>query len=39
VLAVFLSLMFLGQTGVWGVVAAVAILFLGVYMWAFEPAG
>jgi cytochrome c oxidase subunit 1 len=39
VLAVFLSLMFLGQTGVWGVVVAVAILFLGVYMWAFEPAG
>jgi cytochrome c oxidase subunit 1 len=39
VLAVFLSLMFLGHTGVWGVVAAVGILFLGVYMWAFEPAG
>jgi hypothetical protein len=31
--------MFLGHTGVWGVVAAVGILFLGVYMWAFEPAG
>ena len=39
VLAVFLSLMFLGHTGVWGVVAATAVLFLGVYMWAFEPAG
>jgi cytochrome c oxidase subunit 1 len=39
VLSVLLSLMFLGQTGVWGVVAATAILFLGVYMWAFEPAG
>jgi cytochrome c oxidase subunit 1 len=39
VLGVLVSLMFLGQTGVWGVVAATAILFLGVYMWAFEPAG
>jgi cytochrome c oxidase subunit I len=39
VLAVLVSLMFLGHTGVWGVVAATAILFLGVYMWAFEPAG
>jgi cytochrome c oxidase subunit 1 len=39
VLSVLLSLMFLAHTGVWGVVASVAILFLGVYMWAFEPAG
>jgi cytochrome c oxidase subunit I len=39
VLSVLVSLMFLAYTGVWGVVAAVAILFLGVYMWAFEPAG
>ncbi len=39
VLGVLLSLMFLAHTGVWGVVAATAILFLGVYMWAFEPAG
>jgi hypothetical protein len=39
VLAVLLSLMFLSHTGVVGVVAAVGILFLGVCMWAFEPAG
>jgi cytochrome c oxidase subunit I len=39
VLSVLLSLMFLSHTGVAGVVAAVAVLFLGVYMWAFEPAG
>jgi cytochrome c oxidase subunit 1 len=39
VLAVFVSLMVLGHTGVWGVVAAVALLFLGVYKWAYEPAG
>ena len=39
VLAVFMSLMFLGTTGVWGVVASTALLFIGVYMWAFEPAG
>jgi cytochrome c oxidase subunit I len=39
VLSVLLSLMFLAHTGVWGVIASVAVLFLGVYMWAFEPAG
>jgi cytochrome c oxidase subunit 1 len=39
VLSVFLSLMFLSHFGPLGVVVAVGILFLGVYMWAFEPAG
>jgi cytochrome c oxidase subunit 1 len=39
--AVFTSLMVLGHTGghVWAVVAAVLLLFFGVYRWAFEPAG
>ena len=39
VLSVFLSLMFLSHFGPLGIVVAVGILFLGVYMWAFEPAG
>jgi cytochrome c oxidase subunit 1 len=39
VLSVLASLMFLSHTGVPGVIAAVGILFLGVFMWAFEPAG
>jgi cytochrome c oxidase subunit I len=39
VLGVLASLMFLSHTGVPGVVVAVGILFLGVFMWAFEPAG
>jgi hypothetical protein len=39
VLSVFLSLMFLSHFGPLGVVVAAGILFLGVYMWAFEPAG
>jgi cytochrome c oxidase subunit 1 len=39
VLAVFVSLMVMGHTGVWGIVASFALLFLGVYKWAYEPAG
>ena len=39
VLSVFLSLMFLSHFGPLGVVVGVGILFLGIYMWAFEPAG
>jgi cytochrome c oxidase subunit I len=39
VLSVLLSLMFLSQFGPLGVVVAVGILFLGVFKWAFEPAG
>ena len=38
VAAVFISLMMLPKLGPAGVVAAVLILFLGVYKWAFEPA-
>ena len=41
VTAVFVSLMLLGhdKAGAWLVVASVALLFFGVYRWAFEPAG
>ncbi|HEY3012742.1 MAG TPA: cytochrome c oxidase subunit I [Gemmatimonadales bacterium] len=39
VLSVLLSLMFLSHFGPLGVVVAAGILFLGVFMWAFEPAG
>ena len=41
VTAIFVSLMLLGhdKAGAWPVVASVALLFLGVYKWAFEPAG
>jgi cytochrome c oxidase subunit 1 len=35
---VFMSLMLLPKLGPLGVVAAVAVLFLGVFKWAFEPA-
>jgi cytochrome c oxidase subunit 1 len=39
VLGVLVALMALDKTGVPGVVAAVALLFFGVYKWAYEPAG
>jgi cytochrome c oxidase subunit I len=41
VAAVFISLMLLGhdKAGAWLVAASVALLFFGVYRWAFEPAG
>ena len=39
VLAVFVSLMVMGYTGIWGIVASFALLFVGVYKWAYEPAG
>ena len=41
VCAVFASLMALGHdnAGAWLVVASVALLFFGIYRWAFEPAG
>jgi cytochrome c oxidase subunit 1 len=39
VFAVLVSLMALDKTGVPGVVVGVALLFLGVYKWAYEPAG
>jgi len=39
VAAVFVGVMLLGHVGPWGIVAGVALLFFGVYRWAFEPAG
>jgi cytochrome c oxidase subunit 1 len=39
VCAVFVSVMLIGHTGAWGVIAAGALLFFGIYRWAFEPAG
>jgi hypothetical protein len=36
---VFISLMVSQHLGPWGVIAAVSILFFGIYNWAFEPAG
>jgi cytochrome c oxidase subunit I len=39
VAAVFVGVMLIGHTGAWGIIAAVALLFFGVYRWAFEPAG
>jgi cytochrome c oxidase subunit 1 len=39
VAAVFVGVMLLGHIGPWGIVAGVALLFFGVYRWAFEPAG
>ncbi len=39
ILAFFATLMMLGQIGVWPVVASFAVLLLGVYKWAYEPAG
>jgi cytochrome c oxidase subunit 1 len=39
VCAVFVAVMLLGHTGAWGLIAAGALLFFGIYRWAFEPAG
>jgi uncharacterized membrane protein len=36
VTAVFAAIMFMPKLGPWGVVAAVALLFFGVYNWLFE---
>jgi cytochrome c oxidase subunit 1 len=33
------GLMLMSHLGPWGIIAGVAILFFGVYNWAFEPAG
>jgi cytochrome c oxidase subunit 1 len=33
------GVMLINQLGPWGIIAGGAILFLGVYMWAFEPPG
>jgi hypothetical protein len=39
ILAVFVSLMAMAHTGVLGVAASIALVFLGIYKWAYEPAG
>ncbi len=39
ILAFFVFLMTMAQTGIWPVVASFGILLLGVYKWAYEPAG
>jgi cytochrome c oxidase subunit 1 len=39
ILGFFVFLMVLGQTGIWPVIASFALLLLGVYKWAYEPAG
>jgi cytochrome c oxidase subunit I len=37
--AMMAGLMLIHQLGPWGIIAGAAILFLGVFNWAFEPAG
>jgi cytochrome c oxidase subunit 1 len=39
VCAVFTSVILIGHTGAWGIIAAGALLFFGIFRWAFEPAG
>jgi cytochrome c oxidase subunit 1 len=39
ILAFFVFLMMLGHTGIWPVVASFGLLLLGVFKWAYEPAG
>jgi cytochrome c oxidase subunit 1 len=39
ILGFFTFLMTMGQTGIWPVVASFGVLLLGVYKWAYEPAG
>ena len=39
ILAFFVFLMVMGKTGIWPVIASFALLLLGVYKWAYEPAG
>jgi cytochrome c oxidase subunit I len=39
VAGVMVGLMLSHQVGPWGIVAGLAILFIGVFNWAFEPAG
>ena len=36
---VMAGLMLAGALGPWGIIAGMSLLFLGVYSWAFEPAG
>ena len=39
ILGFFVFLMMLGHTGIWPVIASFALLLVGVYRWAYEPAG
>jgi cytochrome c oxidase subunit 1 len=39
ILAFFVFLMVLDKTGIWPVIASFALLLVGVYKWAYEPAG
>ncbi|MEP7226582.1 MAG: cytochrome c oxidase subunit I [Gemmatimonadales bacterium] len=39
ILAFFVFLMLLGHTGIWPVVASFGLVLLGVFKWAYEPAG
>jgi cytochrome c oxidase subunit 1 len=39
ILGFFVFLMMLGHTGIWPVVASFGLLLLGVFKWAYEPAG
>jgi cytochrome c oxidase subunit I len=39
ILGFFVFLMMLGHTGIWPVIASFGVLLLGVYKWAYEPAG
>src|SRR5687767_5886601 len=39
ILGFFVFLMVMGHTGIWPVAASFAVLLLGLYKWAYEPAG
>jgi cytochrome c oxidase subunit 1 len=39
ILGFFVFLMMLGHTGIWPVIVSFGLLLLGVYKWAYEPAG
>ena len=39
VAAVFTGVILLPHTGAWGIIAGAALLFFGVFRWAFEPTG
>jgi len=39
ILGFFVFLMTLGHTGIWPVIASFGLVLLGVFKWAYEPAG
>ena len=39
ILGFFVFLMIMGHTGIWPVIASFGVLLLGIYRWAYEPAG